>query len=56
MPRLRQPRSRCSMPAADSSRFFCRAARRLASSSCFSLALRLAFFPLQVQLVRFHGF
>jgi hypothetical protein len=35
----------CSMPAAFSSRFFCNDARRLASSNCFSLALRFAFLP-----------
>jgi hypothetical protein len=35
------------VPAALSSLFFCSAARRLASSSCFSRALRFAFLPLQ---------
>ena len=34
-----------SIPAALSSLLFCNAASLLASSSCFSLALRLAFFP-----------
>ncbi len=34
-----------SMPAARSSRRFCSAASRRASSSCFSRALRFAFFP-----------
>ena len=34
-----------SIPAALSSLLFCNAASLLASSSCFSLAFRLAFFP-----------
>ena len=43
-----------SIPAARSSRFFCRLASRRASSSCFSRALRFAFFPLRASELAGH--